>query len=161
MDEENIIKTDRLSDDALIIYCDEYNEIRFCGDPKFLKNKDHYIKVSILKGIFTITSCEKVDLSSNRCMYFPSLTDYDFKRFIMNYLISMRVPGIYLLDIGDLFIDMKYTAENIDKYVKDHAILPQYDDESQIISDLMDLYYVSDYSDQSYQIKCEDYLLFQ
>ena len=71
MDEENVIKTDRISDDALIIYCNEDNEICFHGNPKFLANKDHYIKVSILKGIFTISSCEKVDLTSNRCMYFP------------------------------------------------------------------------------------------
>ena len=159
MDKTNMIENDLIPDDAVIIYCDEENEIRFCGDPKFLANKEHYIKVSIKRGIFTISSTRELDFSDDRCMYFSSLEDCDFKRFILNYLIFRRVPGIYLLDIGDVFIDMKHTAESIDKIIKDHVLLPEYDDEPPIISNLTDLYYMSDYSDQSYQVKSEDYLL--
>lgn len=149
-----------IPEDALIFYCGEDNYVHFCGNPKFLSNKENYIKVSLKKGIFTISSTKELDLSDDRCMYFPSLTDSEFKRLILNYLIFRRVPGIYLLDIGDVFIDMKYTAENIDKYVEDHALLPEYDDEPPIISNLTDLYFMSDYSDQSYQVKWEEYLIF-
>lgn len=144
------INPETMSKEALLIYFDKDSKMRFIGDKAALFADDLYIKVSIKQGLFMLGTAYGLDFSDDRVAYFPHILDCEFENFLLNYCISQHVPGLYLLHSGDVYIDMKFSTQDIEQIVKDHIELPDYDNEEpKKIINLTDVYFESgDYDNE-------------
>ena len=151
--------TEPMSKDALLIYFNKDCKMRLIGDKEALFADDMYIKVSIKQGLFMLGTAYGLDFSDDRVAYFPHILDCEFESLMLNYCISQHVPGLYLLHSGDVFIDMKFSTQDIEKIVTDHIDLPDYgNDEPKEIINLTDVYFESsEYNNKDYIFKSTDY----
>ena len=130
-----------MSPDALLIYFDKDCKMKLLGDTADLFANDLYIKVSLKQGLLTLTTAYGLVFTDDRVAYYPHIFDCEFESLMLNYCISQHVPGLYLLHTGDVYIDMKYSTQDIEKIVKDHVDLPNYgNEEPKEIINLTDIY---------------------
>ena len=150
-----------MSPDALLIYFDKDCKMKLLGDTADLFANDLYIKVSLKQGLLTLTTAYGLDFTDDRVAYYPHILDCEFESFMLNYCISQHVPGLYLLHSGDVYIDMKFSTQDIEKIVTDHIDLPDYEnDEPKEIINLTDIYFESgEYNNKDYLIKSTDYAM--
>ena len=135
------INTKMIRDNTILIYFDGKDDMKLAGDYRKLLDKEKYIKASIKHGRLALTTTDKIDLTDDKCTFFPHISDCEFQKFMLNYCILKHVPGVCLKETGDEFIDLRYTEADFEKIVTDLAYLPVYNDDPAEISNITDIYF--------------------
>lgn len=157
-----------------LLLCFEENDdyLSIIGSAAVFKTGQYFIKATIKDGKLVLNAEEKVNVFDKTSVYFPTLNDAEFRRFLMSYCIIKMVPGVCFKIVDDLdaechfsFVDMGLSREELEEWIPEHISMPDPDEfESypiivgnvETVSDVF--YHSTDYNNHFNYLLTEEYL---